>query len=50
MDNEKYVVKDGDTEFSLSQKLGVSVGALRRANTMFPTFYIKVGRKINIPH
>ncbi|GAK47714.1 soluble lytic murein transglycosylase [Secundilactobacillus oryzae JCM 18671] len=44
-----YVVVEGDSEYLVSKKLGVSVGSLRDANTRFPAPYLKVGRKINVP-
>jgi len=45
----KYEVVEGDTEFLVSRKLGVSVGGLRDANMRFKAPYLRVGRKINIP-
>lgn len=46
---KRYEVKPTDSEYAIAQKFGVSVGALREANTKFPAPYLKVGRKIFLP-
>ncbi|WP_268914022.1 LysM peptidoglycan-binding domain-containing protein [Lentilactobacillus sp. SPB1-3] len=48
-DTNRYEVKPTDNEYTVAQKFGLSVGALRKANVKFPAPYFKVGRKIFIP-
>jgi len=46
---ETYVVKSGDTLFSVSKKFGVSVADLKAANGIGRSNSIARGRKLNIP-
>lgn len=46
----RYIVKEGDTEYSIAQQFGTSVGELRKLNSRLSGSYAgKVGRKIIIP-
>ena len=46
---ESYVVKSGDTLFSLSKRFGVSVAALKAENGMGRSSSLARGRKLKIP-
>ncbi|HEX7946160.1 MAG TPA: LysM peptidoglycan-binding domain-containing protein, partial [Phenylobacterium sp.] len=47
--SESYVVKSGDTLFSISKKFGVSVADLKAANGLGRSNSIARGRKLSIP-
>lgn len=46
---QTYIVQPGDTMWKISQRFGVSLDALLRANGMTEGSFIYVGQKINIP-
>ncbi len=47
-DGRTYIVKKGDTLFSIARQLGVSVESLRRANTLSSSGRIYVGQKLKL--
>ncbi len=44
-----YVVRTGDTAFSVARRFGVSVGALAVANGLPPSYYMQIGQLLTIP-
>jgi LysM repeat protein len=44
-----YVVRTGDTAFSVARRFGVSVGALAAANGLPPSYYMQIGQLLTIP-
>jgi LysM repeat protein len=44
-----YVVRTGDTAFSVARRYGVSVGALAAANGLPPSYCIQIGQLLTIP-
>jgi LysM repeat protein len=44
-----YVVRSGDTAFSISRRFGVSLDALATANTLPSSYNIKIGQLLTIP-
>ena len=49
LSTDTYEVKAGDTMFSISQKLGVSVDALSATNDISETFMIYAGQTLAVP-
>ena len=49
LSSDTYEVNAGDTMFSVSQKLGVSVDALSAANDISEPFMIYVGQALVVP-
>ncbi|GAX04075.1 LysM domain protein [Secundilactobacillus pentosiphilus] len=48
-DFERYVVKPGDSEFTIAQQFHTSVGLLRKVNARLSGAYNVPGRKIYVP-
>lgn len=46
---EVYRVASGDSLWSISQRLGVSVGALVRANHLDPRATLRIGQRLSVP-
>jgi LysM repeat protein len=44
-----YVVRTGDTAFSIARRFGVSLGALASANGLPSSYYIQIGQLLVIP-
>jgi LysM repeat protein len=44
-----YVVRTGDTAFSIARRFGVSLSALATANGLPSSYYIQIGQLLVIP-
>jgi len=44
-----YVVRTGDTAFSIARRFGISLNALATANGLSPSYYIRIGQLLTIP-
>ncbi len=47
--NMVYIIRKGDTLYSLSRRSGISVGKLAEANNIAPPFALSIGQQIIIP-